>query len=70
MVAAAQPKNRIKVTFPQPVFDLLVADVPPGKRSAFFVAATEEALRRKLFKLGPDSPYRLSHAYSAPSTDR
>jgi hypothetical protein len=55
MTAAAQPKNRIKVTFPQPVFDLLVADVPPGKRSAFIVAATEEALRRKLLDLGPDS---------------
>jgi len=56
MTAAAKPTKRIKVTFPQPVFDLLVADVPPGKRSAFIVAATEEALRRKLLDLGPDSP--------------
>ena len=70
MTVAAQPKKRIKVTFPQPVFALLVADVPPGKRSAFIVAATEEALRRKLLDLKPDSPYLLSHAYTAPSTDR
>ena len=46
MTAATQPKKRIKVTFPQPVFELLVADVPPGNRSAFIVSATEEALRR------------------------
>jgi len=46
------------VTFPQPVFDLLVADVPPGQRSAFIVAATEEALRRRLLELEPDSPVR------------
>ena len=51
MVASAQPKKRIKVTFPQPVFDQLVADVPPRKRSAFIVAATEEAMRRKLLEL-------------------
>jgi len=56
MAAAAKPKKRINVTFPQPVFDLLVADVPLGKRSAFIVAATEEALWRKLLELGPDSP--------------
>ena len=56
MAAAAQSKKRIKVTFPQPVFDLLVADVPPGQRSAFIVAATKEALQRKLLELGPDSP--------------
>jgi hypothetical protein len=56
MAVAAQPKKRIKVTFPQPVFDLLVADVPPRKRSAFIVTATEEALRRKLLHLEPDSP--------------
>jgi hypothetical protein len=56
MAAAAKPKKRIKVTFLQPVFDLLVADVPPGKRSAFIVAAIEEALRRKLLHLEPDSP--------------
>ena len=56
MAAAAKPTKRIKVTFPQPVFDLLVADVPPGKRSAFIVAATEEALRRKLLHLEADSP--------------
>ena len=55
MAAAAQSKKRIKVTFPQPVFDLLVADVPLGKRSAFIVAATEEALRRKLLQLESDS---------------
>ena len=55
MAAAAEPKKRIKVTFPQPVFDLLVADVPPGKRSAFIGTATEEGLRRKLLELGPDS---------------
>jgi hypothetical protein len=55
MVASAKPTKRIKVTFPQPVFDLLVADAPPGKRSAFITAATEEALRRKLLELGPDS---------------
>ena len=56
MVASAKPTKHIKVTFPQPVFDLLVAYVPPGNRSAFIVAATEEALCRKLLELGPDSP--------------
>ena len=56
MVTSAEPTKRIKVTFPQAVFDLLTADVPPGKRSAFIVAATEEALRRKLLHLKPDSP--------------
>jgi hypothetical protein len=56
MMAPAQPKKRIKVTFPQPVFDRLAADVPPRKWSAFIVAATEEALRRKLLQLEPDSP--------------
>jgi hypothetical protein len=55
MTVAVQSKKRIKVTFPQAVFELLVADVPPGKRSAFVVAATEDALRRKLLELGPDS---------------
>ena len=38
------------------MFALLVADVPPGQRSVFIVAATEEALRRKLLHLEPDSP--------------
>ena len=56
MAISAERTKRIKVTFPQPVFELLTADVPPGKRSAFIVAATEEALQRKLFKLKPDSP--------------
>jgi hypothetical protein len=56
VVTSAKPTKRIKVTFPQPVFDLLVADVPPGKRSAFIVAATEEALRCKLLQLESDSP--------------
>ena len=56
MAASAEPTKRIKVTFPQPMFDQLVADVPPRKRSAFIVAATEEALRRKLLQLEPDSP--------------
>jgi hypothetical protein len=56
MTAATPPKKRIKVTFPHPVFDLLVADVPLGKRSAFIVAATEDALRRKRLHLEPDSP--------------
>ena len=51
MMASAEPTKRIKVTFPQPVFDLLAADVPPRKRSAFIVATTEEALRRKLLHL-------------------
>jgi hypothetical protein len=70
MVASTEPTKRIKVTFPQAVFELLVADVPPGKRSAFIVAATEEALQRKLLELGPDSPYLLSHAYVSAATDR
>ena len=65
MVASTKPTKRIKVTFPQPMFDLLVADVPRSKRSAFIVAATEEALRRKLLELGPDSPYRLSRCARA-----
>jgi hypothetical protein len=56
MAFAAQPTKRIKVTFPKPVFDQLAADVPPRKRSAFIVAATEEAMRRKLLQLEPDSP--------------
>jgi len=56
MVASAKPTKRIKVTFPQAVSDLLTADVPPGKRRAFIVAATEEALRRKLLELEPNSP--------------
>jgi hypothetical protein len=56
MAASAKPTKRIKVTFPQPVFDLLVADMPPRKRSAFIVAITEEAVRRKLPHLEPDSP--------------
>ena len=56
MTVAAQPKKRIKVTFPHPMFEQLAADVPRGKRSAFIVAATEEALRRKLLHLEPDSP--------------
>jgi len=55
MAISAERTKRIKVTFPQAVFDLLVMDVPRGKRSAFIVAATEEALRRKLLELGPDS---------------
>jgi len=70
MVASAKPTKRIKVTFPQPVFDLLVADVPLGKRSAFIVTATEEALRRKLLELEPDLPYLPSHAYVPATTDR
>ncbi len=56
MVASAKPTKRFKVTFPQPVLDLLVADVPQGKRSAFIAAASEKALRRKLLHLEPDSP--------------
>jgi hypothetical protein len=56
MAISAVRTKRIKVTFPQPVFDLLVTDVPPGKRSAFIGTATEEALRRKLLHLEPDSP--------------
>jgi hypothetical protein len=56
MTVAAQSKKRIKVTFPQPMLEQLAADVPRGKRSAFIVAATEEALRRKLLHLDPDSP--------------
>ena len=70
MAISAERTKRIKVTFPQPVFDLLVADVPPVKRSAFIVSTTEAALRRKLLHLEPDSPYLLSHAYTAPATDR
>ena len=53
------------MTFPQPVFELLTAEVPPRKRSAFIVTATEEALRRKLLELEPDSPYRLSRCARA-----
>jgi hypothetical protein len=56
MIASTKPTKCIKVTFPQPVFDLLIADVPLGKRSAFIVAATEEALRRKLLHLEPVPP--------------
>ncbi len=56
MVASAEPTKRIKVTFPKPVFDRLAADVPPRKRSAFIVAATEEALHRRLLQLELDLP--------------
>ena len=56
MSAAVVPKKRINVTFPEPVSKLLTADVPPRKRSAFIVAATEEALRRILREIEPDSP--------------
>jgi hypothetical protein len=56
MVASVQPKKRIKVTFPQPMFEQLAADVPPRQRSAFIVAATEEALQRKLLELKSNSP--------------
>jgi hypothetical protein len=58
------------MTSPQPIFEQLAADVPPRKRSAFVVAATEEALRRKLLELKPDSPYLLSHPYTASATNR
>lgn len=44
------------MTSPQPIFEQLAADVPSGQRSAFIVAATEEALPRKLLQLEPDSP--------------
>jgi hypothetical protein len=70
MAFAAQPTKRIKVTFPKPVFEQLVADVPPRKRSAFIVAATEEAMHCKLLQLEPDSPYLFSHPYTASATDR
>jgi hypothetical protein len=56
MTVAAQSKKRIKVTLPQLMLEQPAADVPPGKRSAFVVAATEEALRRKLLRLEPVSP--------------
>jgi hypothetical protein len=55
MAISAECTKRIKVTFPQAVFDLLVTDVPSGKRSAIIGTATEDALRRKLLELGPDS---------------
>jgi hypothetical protein len=70
MVASAKPTKRIKATFPQPRFDLLVAEVPPGQRSAIIVAATEEALRRKLLERKSNSPYLPSHAYTTPTTNR
>jgi hypothetical protein len=56
MTVAAQSKKRIKVTFPQPMFEQLAADVPTRQRNAFIVAATEEVLRRKLLQLESDSP--------------
>ena len=44
MVASAEPKKRIKVTFPQPVFELPTAEVPPRKRSAIIVTTTEKGI--------------------------
>lgn len=40
-------KKRINVTFPEAALDLLESVVPPRKRNAFIVEATEEALRRE-----------------------
>ena len=56
MTFATQPKKRIKVTFPQPMFDQLVADVPPRKRSAFIVRGDRGGAAPQAAQLEPDSP--------------
>ena len=47
MATETAPRKRISVPFPEPVLELLKAVVPPRKRNAFIVQATEQALRRE-----------------------
>lgn len=51
MGVTTTPKRRINVTFPTSVLELLESMVPPRKRNAFIVEATEEALRRERLKV-------------------
>jgi hypothetical protein len=47
MSITVQPRERINVTFPKSMLELLESVVPPRERNAFIVEATGEALRQK-----------------------